>query len=344
MPGISIALATHNGEKYLGPQLQSLARQTRLPAELVISDDCSTDRTVEVATEFARTAPFPVRILRGESRLGFRDNFMRAAGHCEAELIAFSDQDDVWEAEKLAVMEPLFDDPQVLLVYHNATLISASDAAIGRFYRGHDGIEVYEPLTRHPWLVVPGFMQVFRRELTEFSALHSASYDVDWPGQPVAHDRWFMFLASVFGRTVYIGQPLVRYRQHDANVYGFYPDERAHFDRLARGVRFIRAAATAANNRRELLRRMEDKLTPQRRQLSERGIAYYDAMHKDLLGRKAVYTSRTYRERAKALIALLRRGSYGKSSGRARFTWWDFLLDFYLAAPLGPRLRRLLRK
>jgi glycosyltransferase involved in cell wall biosynthesis len=344
MPGISIALATHNGEKYLAPQLQSLVQQTKLPAELVISDDCSTDRTIEIATEFAERAPFPVRILRAESRLGFRDNFMRAAQHCEGDLIAFCDQDDVWEAEKLAVMEPLFDDPDVLLAYHNATLTSANGAALGRLYRGHIGVEIYEPLSRHPWLVVPGFMQVFRRKLMEFSAHHSASYDVDWPGQPVAHDRWFVFLASVFGRTIYIGRPLVRYRQHDANVYGFYPDERAHFDRLARGVRFIRAAVSAANNRRELLRRMEAELTPQRRELSARGIAYYGAMRNDLLARKAVYTSRTYRERVKPLFVLLRQGSYGGSRGGARFTWWDFLLDFYLAAPLGPRLRRLLRK
>jgi glycosyltransferase involved in cell wall biosynthesis len=344
MPGISIALATHNGEKYLAPQLHSLAQQTRLPAELVISDDCSIDRTIDIATEFSKRAPFPVRILRGESRLGFRDNFMRAAQHCGGDLIAFCDQDDVWEADKLAVMEPLFDDPQVMLAYHNATLTTANDAAVGRLYRGHGGVRIYEPLTRHPWLVVPGFMQVFRRELTEFSELHSASYDVDWPGQPVAHDRWFVFLASVFGRTVYIGRPLVRYRQHDANVYGFYPDERAHFDRLARGVRFIRAAATAASNRRELLRRMERELAPRRRERLARGIAYYDAMRSDLLARKTVYTARTYRERAMALFALLRQGCYGSSRGRARFTWWDFLLDFYLAAPLGPRLRRLLRK
>jgi glycosyltransferase involved in cell wall biosynthesis len=344
MPGTSIALATYNGGRYLAAQLESLANQTTLPAELVISDDCSTDNTIIVARSFAARAPFPVRIIESESRLGFRDNFMRAAHSCEGALIAFCDQDDIWEPNKIEVMERVFEDPQVLLAYHNATLISAKGATLGKLYRNGQRQRVFEPLTRHPWLVAPGFMQVFRRELTEYSVHHSESYDVDWPGQPLAHDRWFLFLASVFGRVVYVGEPLVRYRQHSGNVYGFYSDERAHFDRLARGVRFIRAAASASSNRAALLRRMQDGLPAERHEMLTRGIVYFSAMRNELETRKAIYTSPTYRARASALYALVRQGSYGRRRGVAGFTWLDLMLDFYLAAPLGPRLRRLLRK
>jgi rhamnosyltransferase len=345
MAGISIALATYNGEKYLPAQLDSLARQTKPPAELVVCDDCSTDRTVEIINDFVGRAPFPVRVARNERRLGFLSNFMRAAHACEAELIAFCDQDDIWEPEKLAVMEPVFADPQVLLAYHNATLTSARGAGLTRLYGGGSGIRIHEPLTRDPWLVIPGFMQVFRRELTQYSALHPLSYDVDWPGRPLSHDRWFVFLASVLGRIAYVGQPLVQYRQHHDNVFGFYPDQRARFDRLARGVRFIRAAVTASKNRGDLLRQMQAQanLASPYRELSAQGIAYYEAMCSRLEARKAVYTAPTYRARARALFALLRQGSYGRSAG-GHFSWNDFLLDFYLAAPLGPRLRRLLRK
>ena len=343
MAGISIALATYNGENYLPAQLESLARQTRPPAELVICDDCSADRTIEIIEEFIARAPFPVRLARNERRLGFLNNFMRAAHGCQSGLIAFCDQDDVWQPEKLAVMEPLFDDPQVMLAYHNATLTNARGAAIGRLYGGTGGIRVYEPLTRDPWLVIPGFMQVFRRQLTQYTHLHAGSYDVDWPGRPLSHDRWFAFLASVLGRIVYVGRPLVQYRQHHANAFGFYPDERARFDRLARGVRFIRAAATASKIRGDLLRQMQDNLAPPYRELSEEGIAYYDAMHGRLKARKAVYTEPRYSARLRALVALLREGSYGRSKG-GRFSWNDLLLDFYLAAPLGPRLKRLLRR
>jgi len=344
MAGISIALATYNGEKYLAAQLASLAAQTRLPAELVISDDCSKDGTLDVADEFAARAPFPVRILRGEKRVGFSNNFLRAAGNCESELVAFCDQDDIWEAEKLAVMERVFDDPQVLLAYHNATLASANGAPVARVYRGGGGIGIFPPLTRHPWLVVPGFMQVFRRSLTRFSTLQVDSRDVDWPDQPLAHDRWFFFLASVFGRIVYVPQSLVRYRQHDDSVYGYYPDERAHFDRVARGEEFLASAARAAGNRSELLGRLHDELTPVWQQLCTQGIAYYDALRRLLEQRAAIYASPSYFTRVKAMHALFRKGGYRWAPAAAGFTRWDFLIDACAAVPLGPRLRRWLRK
>jgi glycosyltransferase involved in cell wall biosynthesis len=344
MAGISIALATHNGEKYLAEQLASLAAQTRLPAELVIFDDCSVDRTLEIASEFATRVPFPVRIMRGEQRVGFRRNFLRAAEKCEADLIAFCDQDDIWEAEKLAVMERVFDDPQVLLAYHNATLISAKGAPLARVYRGGGGTAVFPPLTRHPWLVVPGFMQVFRRSLTRFSALQVDSRDADWPDEPLAHDRWFFFLASVFGRIVYVPQPLARYRQHDDSVYGYYPDERAHFDRVARGEEFLASAARAAGNRSVLLGRIQDELPPGWQERRLQGIAYYDALRLLLEQRMAIYGSPSYGARVTAMYALYQKSGYGNAPAVPGFTRWDFMIDACVAAPLGPRLRRWLRK
>ncbi len=79
---ISIALATYNGERWLREQLDSLARQTLLPCELVISDDQSSDDTLVVIREFAATSPFPVRVVRNDIRRGFADNFMNALRHC----------------------------------------------------------------------------------------------------------------------------------------------------------------------------------------------------------------------------------------------------------------------
>jgi glycosyltransferase involved in cell wall biosynthesis len=58
---VSIALATYNGARWLRDQLESLACQTLLPCEVVVSDDQSTDRTLEVVEQFSASAPFPVR-------------------------------------------------------------------------------------------------------------------------------------------------------------------------------------------------------------------------------------------------------------------------------------------
>ena len=71
-PSISIALCTYNGARHLQAQLDSFARQTLLPTELIISDDGSTDNTLAVAEEFAQAVPFAVRISRNEQNLGSR--------------------------------------------------------------------------------------------------------------------------------------------------------------------------------------------------------------------------------------------------------------------------------
>jgi glycosyltransferase involved in cell wall biosynthesis len=342
MPGVSVALATFNGEKYLAPQLESLAGQSTLPAELVISDDRSNDRTVEIARDFATRAPFPVRIFCNERQLGFRDNFMRAVEHCGSDLIAFCDQDDVWEPEKIAVMARLFDDSDMMLAFHNATLINAEGRTIDLLYNGSDGVVTSAPLTRHPWLVVPGFTQMFRRDLTRFSSLHSASRDVDWPGERLAHDRWFYFLASVLGRIAFVRKPLVRYRQHGENAYGVYTDRQAHLGRLGRGEEFVRSAVAAAENRVALLQKLQDLVTAQQRERSEQGIAYYDLLRQRLEDRVMVHASPSYFARLRAFFVLVQRGGYGKTLGSARFGWSDFAMDAWLAVPFGPRLRRML--
>ena len=69
-PSLSIALASYNGERYISEQLDSIAKQTRLPDELVISDDASIDATPAIIEDCARQAPFPVRLLRNSERLG----------------------------------------------------------------------------------------------------------------------------------------------------------------------------------------------------------------------------------------------------------------------------------
>ena len=99
---ISIALCTYNGEKFLREQLDSFSVQTRLPDEVVVGDDCSTDRTVEILEEWAKTAPFRVEIVRNPQNLGYEKNFEQTMLRCTGDVIFPSDQDDVWLPEKLS--------------------------------------------------------------------------------------------------------------------------------------------------------------------------------------------------------------------------------------------------
>ena len=131
MISVSVALATYNGERHIRRQLESLAAQSHLPAELVVTDDCSNDNTVAIIDEFARTASFPVNIYQNKDRLGFRANFMRAASLCQSELISFCDQDDYWYSQKIATSVKPLNDPEVLLTYHNADIVAEDGTRIG---------------------------------------------------------------------------------------------------------------------------------------------------------------------------------------------------------------------
>src|SRR5439155_19776206 len=87
--------------KHLQEQLDSFVRQTRLPDELVVCDDGSSDETVLILERFQKRAPFPVRIFRNAANLGPSQNFGKAIALCQGDIVFLSDQDDFWFPEKL---------------------------------------------------------------------------------------------------------------------------------------------------------------------------------------------------------------------------------------------------
>ena len=219
---ISIAMATYNGAVFLRPQLDSLAAQTHPPAEIVITDDGSTDDTRAIVENFAATVPFPVRFLQNPARLGFRGNFLRAAGLCNGALVACCDQDDIWHSNKLATVSAMFDtDPEILLVYHDAHIFNPDGQRTGFIVPPGRYPSSFAPMTAPPWLISHGFTQTFRRELLAFQDLWPSSLDATVPNERMTHDQWYLFFASVFGRIVRIESPLADYRQHGGNTYGW---------------------------------------------------------------------------------------------------------------------------
>jgi hypothetical protein len=243
---VSIALATYNGSKYLGEQLQSIAAQTLPPCEIVLCDDGSSDDTVEIARRFSRSAPFPVQVVRNDVRLNFRANFMKAAGLCAGDLIAFCDQDDRWRADKLALVTAEFTDADVLLVHHNARIFSAARGVTGCIVDERAPSTVRPPLSRTPFDMPPGFTQTFRRSLLALGGLRETTLDY-WPPaavppaprahEPMAHDQWIFVLASCLGKVSYLSATLADYRQHDANLYGMESGQPSRRERFMRRLK-----------------------------------------------------------------------------------------------------------
>src|ERR1043166_10343033 len=97
---VSVAICTFNGAEFLPAQLESIATRTRPPDEIIICDDASTDDTRTVLESFAQTSLIPVSLHFAETNAGSIKNFERAIGLCTGDVIALSDQDDVWHADR----------------------------------------------------------------------------------------------------------------------------------------------------------------------------------------------------------------------------------------------------
>lgn len=97
-PVVSVCMITYNHEAYIAQAIDGvLMQKTDFPFELVIGDDCSTDRTREICLEFQRKYPTLIRLLPRSKNLGMIPNFIDTLKNCEAKYIALCEGDDYWE-------------------------------------------------------------------------------------------------------------------------------------------------------------------------------------------------------------------------------------------------------
>lgn len=221
---LSIVLCTYNGATYLQPQLDSLLTQTRLPDEIVIGDDGSTDASVDMLQAFAvraRDAGIEVQLVRRRENIGYVDNFSAGLRVAQGDVLFLCDQDDVWRAEKLALMAERFEqDSSLLLLHGDARLVDAEghslDCSLFEALQMtsqereaiHEG-RAFEVVLRRSF--VTGATAALRRELVA-RALPVA------PGW--IHDEWLAAMAAAMGRVDSLDLPLIDYRQHGANQIG----------------------------------------------------------------------------------------------------------------------------
>lgn len=311
---VSIALATYNGSRFLKEQLNTLASQTLSPFELIVSDDGSNDQTLDLVRAFARHAPFAVKILEGESRLGYRENFRRAANHSTGDLIAFCDQDDIWRADKLDRMHRVFEDPSVLLAYHNAVVFNGVDTRLLHSARVEEADLRQEPVP--PFKSSNGLLQVFRRDLLRFDSLWDISIDQNEGDVILAHDQWFFFLALVLGDVRFIDAPLLDYRQHGGNTYGV-ATKVSFAGRIAK--QFLHYGAQdrwGADSARSRARIVEQIMLQEPSYRLGDIATFYRLLAQRLARRSSTYCEKSIAHRAAALLRSAASGDYrGGSTG-----------------------------
>lgn len=219
---VSIAMATYNGERHLPMQLASLRSQTLLPSEVVICDDDSTDGTLTLLEAFRDCAPFPVTVHRNATRLGYKQNFMRAASLCTAPVIAFCDQDDVWLDHKLAIVANHFESTDSMVLSHDFTVeFDDGRPPIPSFF------EHLEASGLHTLTNIKGCSLAYRREMID---------RLGWPAADTgfSHDFWICLAGCLLDRRAYLSEPLIRHQVHGANASAWLPGGAAPWRRLLR--------------------------------------------------------------------------------------------------------------
>ena len=202
-------MATFNGELFLRDQLDSLCRQLCAPAELIVCDDDSTDGTVAILESYKENAPFSINVIRNNPRLGYKANFMKAASLCKGDIVAFCDQDDIWNEDKLCKVELEFQNGKCLLVTHDFSVFSDDATRSVPSY--------FKQLERNGFssaVSIKGCTMAFKRDFIE--QLGWPSSEGNW-----SHDVWVALAATALEKRFYICEPLIQHRIHNDNVSGW---------------------------------------------------------------------------------------------------------------------------
>lgn len=221
---VSVAMCTYDGARFLQEQLDSIAAQSRPPDELVVCDDGSTDATPAILTRFAEAAAFLVRVQRNPSRLGVAKNFEQAIRLASGEIIALSDQDDVWRTDKLKILErALLDNPAAGYAFSDAVLIDEAGRTDHQRLWQRMGFderrrETFERGAPDQVRVLLKMRAVTGAGMALRASLESVAFPVleSW-----MHDEWIAFAASMNGTPgVPIREALYCYRQHRDQTIG----------------------------------------------------------------------------------------------------------------------------
>lgn len=220
MKTVAVMLCTYNGEQFLGEQLRSLAQQTQVDLIVYVSDDGSSDGSLNVIEQSMQKYPhLNIQFFESsqrDSRKGFQYNFLSIFNlpNPPARYLAYADQDDIWEKDKLACalkwLETL--PPQTPGLYGGRT----------RLINEHEQDMGFSPLyTRRPSFSNALVQNIFggNTMVMNLPAWHlmKSAYGPDI----ISHDWWtYQVIAGAGGEIFYDPNPKVRYRQHAGNIVG----------------------------------------------------------------------------------------------------------------------------
>ena len=212
METVVVFMSTYNGERYLRPQLDSILAQRDVEVRLLIRDDGSRDGTVDIIRDY-QARHGNITLYQGEN-LGYVRSFMWLVNHCRPEegcYYAFSDQDDVWDAEKLSAgvraLQKL-DGEKPCLYYSDLKVVDRDLNFIRRANTWEGTIDKYRFAV---FIGIRGCTMVYNR------ALQAMLYPC--PVSDISgHDNYIGLVAFWLGQVVYDPNAYINYRQTGQNL------------------------------------------------------------------------------------------------------------------------------
>lgn len=220
LPKVEVLLATFNGASFLQAQINSIFSQTWPNFSVIAGDDGSTDETMTILKEWERETA-RMHVLHSQPQGGAMRNFARLIQESSASYVAFSDQDDVWDQDKLSItMGRMLEEEKrrgantPILIYTDLRLIDSRSRLLSpslwQKARVRPQVATFSNMLAQN--LVTGCSMLANRALLDLAC--------PIPPQAIMHDYWLALVASAFGAAIPISQALVSYRQHATNLVG----------------------------------------------------------------------------------------------------------------------------
>lgn len=201
---ISVCMATYNGERYLKEQVDSILKQLDKEDELIISDDGSTDKTLQILDAYGDRR---IKILHNQEH-GVNGNFENALRHAVGDYIFLSDQDDIWLPGKVKACVEVLQSADC--VVHDCIVVNAGLKEIepSFFATRSSGPGFWKNLYKNGYL---GCCMAFKRDVLKYALPYPHNL-------PIFQEGWIASLADIKGVVKFIDFKGILFRRHESNA------------------------------------------------------------------------------------------------------------------------------
>lgn len=243
---VDILLATYNGEKYLAEQIDSVLDQTYQDFRILIRDDNSNDRTVEIIKDYQKKYPDKILFITDDMKCGNSvSNFMQLTEYACSEYAMYCDQDDFWFPDKIKTTLEIMQNAERKKGKDNPFLVFADykivDSSLNEAAHRVSNSQIASCSLKFSRLLVQNYVTGC------LMMVNKALYSIlgEYHNDILMHDWWAALIASAMGDILYIPETVMLYRQHINNAVGAVNiksiNYRLHklFDRNTRNAKYL---------------------------------------------------------------------------------------------------------